>query len=61
MEEKTKYIIIGLVIGVAVGAAVLYLLVASGIIRPFIFRDLGRAGNFTGNFTRTFRNVSGAP
>ena len=53
MEEKTKYLIIGFAVGIALGVAVTFLLVNSWIIRPFGSREFLRPDNFT-NFTRNF-------
>jgi hypothetical protein len=54
MEDRTKYILIGIIIGIAIGMFILYLLMTSGIIRPYgfgDFREFPRPGNLT-NFTR---------
>jgi len=51
MEERTKYVSIGVLVGIFVGIAISYLLLNFGIIRPFGFRELTRPDNFT-NFTR---------
>jgi len=54
MEERIKYILIGIIIGIVTGVAVFYLLLNLGIIRPFGLRGFMRPGNFT-NFTGPFR------
>jgi len=51
MEERTKYVSMGVLIGIAIGIAIFYLLLNFGIIRPFGFRELTRPENFT-NFIR---------
>jgi dolichol kinase len=53
-KEKMKYIIIGIIIGVAL----FYLLTMFRIIRPFGFP--GDLGNFSGNLSRRF-NRSATP
>jgi hypothetical protein len=53
MEERTKYVFMGVMIGIAIGIAISYLLLNFGIIRPFGFRELMRPENLT-NFTRNF-------
>jgi len=53
MDDRTKYIIIGLVIGIIIGMILFYLLMLSGIIRPFLF------GART--FNRTFERPSMIP
>jgi hypothetical protein len=51
MEDKTKYMLIGIVIGIAIGMVIFYLLMTSGFMRPGGF---GGFGDFRGqgNFTR---------
>jgi hypothetical protein len=56
MEERTKYILIGIIIGIAIGMMMLYLLMAFRIIRLFGFREFAPNDNFT-NFTRPPRGV----
>ena len=49
MNDKTKYLIIGIAIGIVIGFLLLFILTDLRIIQPF--RIFGN-GNFTGNFTR---------
>lgn len=54
MKDKTKYMLIGMIIGIVIGMTMLYLLITFRIIRPFGlggFTGFARYGNFT-NFTR---------
>lgn len=37
MNDRTKYILIGVLIGIIMGMIVFYLLMLPGIIRPFLF------------------------
>jgi hypothetical protein len=46
MDDRTKYILIGVLIGIIIGMIVFYLLILSGIIRPFLFSGV-RALNRT--------------
>jgi len=48
LKEKTKYILIGIVIGILIGIAIFYLLTMLRVIQPFGFFGFG------GNFSRTF-------
>lgn len=41
---------IGIVIGIVIGMLIFYLMMSSGLIRPFGFREFVRPENFT-NFT----------
>ena len=52
MKDRTKYILIGVVIGIITGFAMFYLLMTFRIIRPFGFNP----GNFSGNFSRRFNS-----
>jgi hypothetical protein len=54
MKDRTKYILIGIVIGIIIGMAMFYLLINFRIIRPFGFGDIrGFPRNNTfSNFTR---------
>jgi hypothetical protein len=45
MEERIKYVLTGIIVGVAIGMIMFYLLMAFRIIRPFGF----------GNFSRSFQ------
>jgi hypothetical protein len=59
MKDRTKYILIGIIIGIAIGMIMFYLLMTFRIIRPFGlggFREFVPNGNFT-NFTRPIRGV----
>jgi hypothetical protein len=59
MEERTKYILIGIIIGIAIGMIMFYLLMTFRIIRPYGFggfREFARQDNLT-NFTRPSRGV----
>jgi hypothetical protein len=58
MKEKTKYLLIGFILGIVVGAVAIYLVMRFGFIRPYGFRDLARTGNIT-NFTRPMGNAPG--
>ncbi len=52
MEKRLKYILIGIAIGIVIGMFVFYILLTSGVIRPYLaFRGFDRPGNFT-NFSR---------
>lgn len=53
MEERTKYALIGIIIGMVIGVAIFYLLLNLRIIKPFGLRGFMRSGNFT-NFSRPF-------
>jgi len=57
MKERTKYMVIGIIIGIIIGMAMFFLLVTFRIVRPFGFREFAGAGNgnFT-NMTMPFRN-----
>jgi hypothetical protein len=55
MEERTKYMLMGIIIGIVIGMAIFYLLVTFRVIRPFGFRGFEGPGNFT-NLTMPFRN-----
>ena len=55
MEERTKYMLLGIIIGIVIGMAIFYLLVTFRVIRPFGFRGFEGPGNFT-NLTMPFRN-----
>lgn len=54
-DNKLKYILTGIAVGIVIGAGLFYLLIDLGIIRPFGFRSsmmgFPRNGSF-GNFTR---------
>jgi len=52
-NDKIKYILIGIVIGILIGMVIFYILITSGIIRPFLIGFM-RPGGFpgSGNFTR---------
>jgi len=57
MKDRTKYILIGMIIGIIIGMAMFYLLINFRIFRPFGFggiREFPLNGNFT-NFTRPSR------
>lgn len=47
MNDRTKYMLIGIIIGIIIGMAVLYLLFMLRIVRPFGFSGYGFARNFT--------------
>ena len=51
MKDKTKYLLIGIVIGVIIGIAISYLLTTFRIIRPFGFPE--NIGNFSRRFNRS--------
>lgn len=53
MKDKTKYLLMGIIIGIVIGVALFYILMTFRIIRPFGFS--GNLGNFSGNLSR---NVS---
>ena len=57
IKERTRYMLMGIIIGIVIGMALLYTLVTFRIIRPFGFREFAGAGNgnFT-NMTMPFRN-----
>ena len=52
-NDKIRYILIGIVIGILIGMVIFYILMTSGIIRPFLI-GFTRPGGFPGpgNFTR---------
>jgi len=52
MKDKTKYLLMGITIGIAIGVALFYILTMFRIIRPFSFP--GNLGNFSGNLSRPF-------
>lgn len=51
-KERTKYIIIGVMIGIVIGISLFYLLTMFRIIRTFGFP--ANLGNFSGNLSRRF-------
>jgi len=56
MKERTKYMLMGMIIGIIIGMVLLYTLVTFRIVRPFGFREFAGAGN--GNFTSNFTNMT---
>ena len=58
MKDRTKYLLIGIIIGIGVGIVIFYLLMNLRIVSPFGMREgmreFTRPENFT-NFTRPFR------
>ncbi|MEM5812678.1 MAG: hypothetical protein QW286_03090 [Candidatus Aenigmatarchaeota archaeon] len=53
MEERAKYILVGIAIGIVIGMILLFMLINFRIIRPFGLREFPRPNNLT-NFTRNF-------
>jgi len=43
-NDKIKYILIGIVIGIIIGMVIFYILITSGIIRPFLGGFMGPEG-----------------
>jgi len=53
VEDRTKYILIGMAIGIVIGMAAFSLLTNFRILEPFGGRDFARPDNLT-NLTRNF-------
>jgi uncharacterized membrane protein len=53
MEDRTKYILIGMAIGILIGMTAFFLLLNFRIMGPFSGREFMRPDNLT-NFTRNF-------